>query len=112
MSGGEAQGCFFYFYWLWLLPARSRQTQARRNGLDGSVKGKEDAPELWFSYKEASSAKKRESPKAAVVFVKEVNEPASRLFVQYDMDYDMFFQIMSIRNNLNMGHKTLFLSIK
>lgn len=45
MSGGEAQGCFLFLL-LWLLPARSRQTQARRNGLDGSVKGKEDAPEL------------------------------------------------------------------
>lgn len=46
MRGGDAQGCFFIFTGYGLLPARSRQTQARRNGLDGSVKGKKDAPEL------------------------------------------------------------------
>lgn len=44
---------------------------------------------------------KRESPKAAVVFIKEVNEVASRLFVQYDMDYDMFFSDYVYDNNLN-----------
>lgn len=59
--------------------ARQKDIQEGKKGLEGCFLGKEDAPELWFSYKEGFCAR-GESLKTAVVFV-EVNDAAVNLFV-------------------------------
>lgn len=47
ISGGDVQDCFLLLLLMvYFRRAASRHREASRNGLNGSVKGKEDAPEL------------------------------------------------------------------
>lgn len=90
MSGGEAQGCFLFLLVMVTSGALSPVTgKKKRSGWFCQRKG--GCPRIMIQLQGRIQCQKRESSKAAVVFIKEVNEVASRLFVQYDMDYDMFF---------------------